>query len=297
MLKNISCLLLLMSLYACKEKNGHHVMPETAAVTPQEEILHSAFVPKGYELIWNDEFSGTELDLAKWCFPSYKYRGAATMNSPGTVVCKDDMLHLTTLWQDKQIHASYISTRDRFEQKYGYYEARIKFQKLQGHHGAFWLQSRSLTDGVNDPAKYGTEMDIIEWFGDGRIKGWAGMHVYYHSLGNNGQERRMRNLSWPAFHLMGGPLEGKEDEVLENLSERFRVYGLLWTEKGCYFSCDGVEIMAEESIVSKVPQFIVLSLLCENWERQRMQVEKLPDSMQVDYVRVYASDLQANKPD
>lgn len=182
-----------------------------------------------------------------------------------------------------------------FDAAIGFFENRddLRLGESTFFHSGVWSDPRNLStlfihcraigevDRVNDPAKYDTEMDIIECFGDGRIKEWAGMHVYYHSLGNNGQERRMRNLSWPAFHLMGGPLEGKEDEVLENLSDRFRVYGLLWTEKGCYFSCDGVEIMAEESIVSKVPQFIVLSLLCENWERQRMLV---------DYVQVYAAE-------
>lgn len=294
--KNFCWPLLLLCSFSCKEKDGHHVTPAAQKETAPEPVTHSAYVPEGYELVWNDEFSGAKLNGKKWGYPKYKQRGAAQMNTPGTVRCQDGMLHLTTLWKDNKIHASYISTRNRFERVYGYYEARIQFQKLQGHHGAFWLQSRNFSKGINDPAKHGTEMDIIEWFGDGRRQGWAGMHVYYNTQGQDGKVTKRRNLAMPSFHLMGGPSTGAKEEVLEHLSDRFRVYGLLWTEKGCHFFCDGVEIMTEQSIVSQAPQFIVLSLLCENWERQRLQVDKLPDAMKVDYVRVYAPKKQPDKP-
>lgn len=33
--------------------------------------------------------------------------------------------------------------------------------------------------------------------------------------------------------------------------------------------------------------YIVLSLLCSHWERPRLMLDKLPDAMRVDYVRVY----------
>ena len=74
---------------------------------------------------------------------------------------------------------------------------------------------------------------------------------------------------------------------MEDLSEDFHVYGLLWTTQECTFFCDGVQIMRDVKAISKIPQYIVLSLLCSHWERPRLDVMKLPDEMQIDYVRVY----------
>ena len=84
-----------------------------------EDAPATSFVPEGYALTWSDEFDGDKLDRKKWGFPSYKQRGAAQLNSPGTVILKDGMLHLTTLWRDEKVHASYVTSHGRFKQRYG----------------------------------------------------------------------------------------------------------------------------------------------------------------------------------
>lgn len=259
------------------------------AETPATETsAPSAFVPAGYTLVWQDEFDGQELDRTKWSLPSYKKRESAQINSPGTIILKDGKLHLTTLWRDDQVHASYIQTRGRAAWTYGYFESRIKFQKLQGHHGCFWLQTPTFKAAVDKPGESGTEMDIIEWFGAHRRWGWAGMNVYYHGTKPDGSVDKIRSPSIPDFPKMGGPVESDKNSPMADLSDGFRTYGLLWTEKECVFTCDGVEIMRETEAVSRIPQYIVFSLLCSDWERPRLEVEKLPDDLQVEYVRVYA---------
>lgn len=266
--------LLLVSLFALV-----HLHLAAAEAPPP-----SPYVPAGYRLIWNDEFEGTELDRTKWGFPSYKRRGAAVMNTPGThVLDGTGLLRLVTRVEGTgDVHCAIMDTRGRMERAFGYFEARIRFQKLQGHHGCFWLQTPTFRGATNEPAKSGTEMDIIEWFGAGRRSGWAGMNIYYWNGTAN-----TRSPSIPDFAKMGGPVEGDPKSSLGDLSDGFRTYGLLWTPDVCVMTCEGVEIMRDTQAVSHIPQYVVLSLLCSDWERPRLKLDQLPDEMAVDYVRVY----------
>ncbi|MFT5127859.1 MAG: beta-glucanase (GH16 family) [Rhodothermales bacterium] len=249
-----------------------------------------SYVPEGYRISWQDEFDGEALDRKNWGFPSYKQRGAAELNTPGTTRLSDGMLYLTTLWKDEKVHASYITTHGRFTQRYGYFESRLRFHKHQGHHGAFWVQTASFKGAVDKPNESGTEIDIIEWFGSGRRRGWAGMNIYYWGTLPNGEAGKIRSPSIPAFPKMGGPLESHPTSPMGDLSDDFRVYGMLWTPEKVVIYCDGVEIMRDTEAVSQIPQHVVLSLLCAEWERPRLDTAKLPDGMQVDYVRVYTKE-------
>ena len=256
----------------------------SCAHLPPEAAPRSPYVPRGYRLAWHDEFDGTELDRSKWGFPGYKVRDAAQVNTPGTYTLDGTgTLHLTALTRGTgEVHCAILDTRGRMQRAYGYYEARIQFQRQQGIHGCFWLQTPTFRGATNDPARSGTEMDIIEWFGAGRRSGWAGMNIYYWSGTNN-----VRSPSIPDFAKMGGPVEGDPKSPLGDLSDGYRTYGLLWTPEACVVTCDGVEIMRDTQAVSQVPQYIVLSLLCSHWERPRLKLDQLPDAMRVDYVRVY----------
>ena len=149
-------------------------------------------VTNDYHVVWRDEFDGKVLKSENWTMPSYKTRDAALLNSEGTVSVADGLLHLRTLWRNEKVHASYIQTRGRHEWKYGYFECRLKFQKYQGHHGAFWVQTPQFQSFVDEPGKSGTEMDIIEWFGAGRRRGWAGMNIYYWGTTNDGMPGKVR---------------------------------------------------------------------------------------------------------
>jgi len=249
----------------------------------------SPHVPRGYHLVWNDEFDGVALDRSKWGFPGYKEREEALVNTEGTVVVDGQgHLVLSTFQKDDRIHCAILDTRGRYEPRYGYFEARVRFQKMQGHHGCFWLQTPTFRAAEDNPAVSGTEMDIIEWFGAGRRKGWAGMNIYFNGTKGDGTKGNVRSPSIPAFDRMGGPVESDPKSPIGDLSDGFRTYGLLWTDKECVFTCDGVEIMRDTRAVSRIKQYIVLSLLCAKWERGRLDLAKLPDSMYVDYVRVYA---------
>lgn len=252
-------------------------------------------LPGGYELVWHDEFEGAQLDSSKWGLPGYKKREAAAMNSPGTIVVKDGLLHLNALEKDGELHCAIIDTRGKFEQTYGWFEARMKMHRLEGIHSCFWLQTPTFQKVVDSPALSGTEMDIMEWFGPNRRSGWAGMNIYYWGT-RGGKAATVRSSSIPHFHRMGGPVEDSPKSPLADMGSAFHVYALHWTKEACIFYCDGREIMRETTAISQVPEYLVLSLLCSDWERPKLDTKKLPDSFEVDYVRVYAMKDGATPP-
>jgi beta-glucanase (GH16 family) len=248
--------------------------------------------PAGYQLVWADEFEGEGLDTTKWGYPSYKEREGTLVNTPGTAVVKGGQLQLHTLQREGRLHCAILDTKSSRRFLYGYFEARVQFQHQQGHHGCFWLQSPTIRKGDSDPAGAGTEINIMEWFGSGRRKGWAGMNVYYYSGGHV-----VRSPSVPEFQLMGGPDEAQPQQPLADLSTAFHLYALHWTPESLRFYCDGRLIMEEREAISQVPEFMVISLLSSEWERARLDTTRLPDPMRIDYVRVFQDpQLAKEKP-
>ncbi len=266
------------SLLAASQLLLHCLAPATIA-----ETTAPVTPPAGYALVFQDEFEGGKLDSTKWGMPSYKEREAALINQPGTHVVSEGFLKLRAFEKEGKVHCPIIDTRGRFQRTYGWFECRMKMHRLQGIHSCFWIQTPTFHQFPNDPAKSGTEMDVIEWFGAGRRSGWAGMNVYF-----RGEKGAVRSPSVAHFTRMGGPVEGDPKSPLGDLSKEFHVYTAHWTPEFVVYYCDGKEILRETAAISRVDQYIVLSLLCSHWERPRLKLEELPDEAVVDYVRVYA---------
>lgn len=244
---------------------------QTPEVTP-EPFLHSAYVPDGYALVFHDEFEDEGVDLNRWMHRYVDRVYGAGFNIEDAIEqTGDGFLRLVTTADQDQVYTGMIQSREEFQ--YGYFEARIKFQQLQGHHGAFWLQSRFYGQYVGDPARSGAEIDIIEFFGDGRPHAEGRQNVYWNPYAD--KETRTFEVNYRAEHG-------------EELSADFHVFGLLWTEDGYQFFIDGVASEPINEGISHIPEYIVLSLSTSEWEHDRLQRDQLPDEMLVDYVRVYA---------
>lgn len=227
-------------------------------------------------LVWQDEFDGATLDATKWAVRSPGLRESAMISAENVSLDGSGHLLLTTTEKDGVIHTGMIGSQGKFFQTYGRWEARIKFHAMEGHHGAFWLQpERRERDVGNNPNLTGAEIDIIEWFGAGRKDGGAASNLYW--PGETGQ------------HLHdGGPLD--LTPVLKDgrsLSDDFHVYAVEWTPDEYVFFIDEHEVFRTRAGVSRQPQYAILSLLCADWEAPRLDRSRLPESMMVDYVRVY----------
>ncbi|MBI1325996.1 family 16 glycosylhydrolase [bacterium] len=251
-------------------------LPSEAAKAQQTTLP-----PPGYVMSWNDEFEGTTLNLAKWRVRYPGIRDGAMVTSESVTLNGRGQLLLTTFYRNGLMNTGMIGTQQTFRQRYGYFEARIKFQASQGHHGCFWLQSPTYGQIVGNPAASGTEIDIAEFFGSGRTDKGLFSTVWWNPYASPSSVKITPNLS-----KVLRPVSRKH---VPELSNDFHVYALLWTPSAYIFYVDGIEVGRTTTAVSQVPEYIVLSLLSSAWERPRLPLRNLPESMTVDYVRVYAS--------
>jgi len=244
-------------------------------------IKHSRSVPKGYTLVWNDEFEGKELDLSKW---EYRYPG----ERDGAVISKDAVsldgkgnLLLTTTIKDGKPSTGMVGTQKTFQKAFGYFEARIRFERAQGQHGAFWLQSANYGKVIDDPAACGAEIDIVEFFGSGRPDGGVSCTVFWNPYPNPKKATQKIDVI--------GPLNSSSQpgRPRSEICDDFHLFSLLWTKEGYQFFIDGAGVYGTAEGLSQCEQYIVLSVLSSEWERSKLDPMTLPDSMTVDYVRVY----------
>ncbi len=236
--------------------------------------------PHGYTMTWSDEFSGTTLNQAKWRVRYPGMRDGAMVTADSVSLNGQGQLLLTTFSRNGLVNTGMIGTQQTFRQRFGYFEARIKFQASQGHHGCFWLQSPTYGQIVGNPAASGTEIDIAEFFGSGRSDKGMFSTVWWNPYSSPSSVKITPNLS-----KILKPLSRRH---VPELSSDYHVYGLLWTPASYVFYVDGIEVGRTTTAVSQVPEYIVLSLLSSAWERPRLPTSKLPESMTVDYVRVYS---------
>lgn len=228
-----------------------------------------AQAPEGYGLAWSDEFDGTSLDESKWAHrhlgkrrDAVNVREAVKLDGQGHLVITTSKV---TADGKSVYQTGMIATAGKFERAYGYWEARIKLQKQEGHWSAFWLQTPTMGRPVGDVGQAGTEIDIME----------------YHS--------RWKDQTQHALHWDGYGKDHKQvvQKVMgQNLQEGFHTFGLLWTKEKYVFYVDGKATWETTQGISQRPEFAILSLEVGTWAGDIAKAE-LPDSMVVDYVRWY----------
>ncbi len=221
--------------------------------------------PRNSNLIWNDEFDGTTLNLGKW-----NYRGLGprrdAINVEDAISVRDGSLFITTFREGNETFTGMIGTMGFFENVFGYYECRVRFQTQPGHWSAFWLQSQTYGHVPGDTNVSGAEIDIFEY-----------RAIY--------PKKIQHALYWTGED---GSLDGAAQN-LETLDEAsgWHAVGLDWSPDEYVFYVDGVETWRTDEAVSGAPQYIILSIEVASWGGNIADAT-LPDSVEVDYIRVYS---------
>ena len=226
----------------------------------------SADIPvAGYHLVWSDEFDGAALDTQKWDYrqlgprrDGVNVKGAVSLDGEGHLV-------LTTSRNGDVYHTAMIGTEGKFETTFGYFECRAKLQKQVGHWSAFWLQSPAIGEEIGNPEASGTEVDIFEYL---RKSGDSVVH----------------NLHWDGYGKHHKAAGG--GATAPGLSDGWHTFGVQWSEEGYVFYVDGQETWRTDKAISHRPEYIILSLEVGKWAGD-IAAATLPDSLLVDYVRVY----------
>lgn len=218
-----------MLLLGCAGSGGANPAPPPPAATP---------IPQGYRLVWEDAFSGSALDPSKWVVKTGARRQA--INSAEAVSVKDGALVITTYTEGGTHYTGFLESAGKYEPRYGYMEARIRFQSSPGEWGAFWVQSPTMGKPVGDPATAGTEIDVVE-------------HRAHSGTGGDLTGSYVMNLHWDGYGAdhksIGG--SGRPAAGQPSLQGEWHVYGLLWTADGYIFYLDGVEQWRTTQAVSR----------------------------------------------
>ncbi len=154
---------------------------DTSATDVSEDQVE---IPEGYNLVWHDEFNGTELNEADWNREEHE---AGWVNnelqeyipSADYAFVKDGELVIQPVkTEDGDGKVSYasgrVNTQNKHDIKYGWIEARIKFPQGKGFLPAFWMMPQ-------DEEHYGQwpkcgEIDIAEVLGDSINTNYGTVH-------------------------------------------------------------------------------------------------------------------------
>ncbi|MDR7255141.1 beta-glucanase (GH16 family) [Nocardioides sp. BE266] len=242
---------------------------------------------------FTDEFSGTELR------PVWNHRGrdyahgsrrSCTKGDPRAVRVGGGALRLSVLEDPDATKRCRVKGRDavpgrfayrlnghvgtegEFSFRYGVAAARVKFQRLRGQHGAFWLQA----PGGVYPGATGTEIDVVEYFGDHHPQG--GLATFMHRYEGR---RKVTTGGW--IPEQASYLANRQD----GWSKGYHVFSVEWTPRLLVFRIDGRETGRMRQGVSAVRQFPILSLIAANYEIPKIKEKRLPQHMYVDWVRVW----------
>jgi beta-glucanase (GH16 family) len=233
-------------------------------------------------LSWADEFDGPEVNLDNWTFETgdngWGNQELQNYTNGDNSEIVDGVLVITAeKVNDNTEPGSYTSSRmiteNKQEFQYGKIEVRAKLPSGTGIWPAIWMLGADFRT-AGWPAC--GEMDIMEYVGyDPNV-----VHSTVHTpsgFGNNGNGSSMS---------------------LETAEEEFHIYGMIWTEKRLVFYVDDPEnvvhtyappVKTADNWPFDQPAFFILNVAVGGtWGgAQGVDNSIFPQSMEVDYVRVY----------
>ncbi len=237
-----------------------------------------------YGLVWADEFegpAGTPPDPERWVHDLGTDWGNAQLEYTTDRVenaSLDGEGNLAIVAREEEYlgqpyTAARLKTKDLFERTYGRFEARIKLPIGQGIWPAFWMLGHDI-DEVSWP--HCGEIDIMEYRGhEPRV-----LHGTIHGPGHYGNNAigSRHELAQGGFNL------------------GFHIFRIDWDRDGITWSVDGYEyhhvtpadLPAGASWVYDHPFFMLLNIAVGGrWPGDPDETTEFPQTMLVDYVRVY----------
>ncbi|WP_319479763.1 family 16 glycosylhydrolase [uncultured Draconibacterium sp.] len=234
------------------------------------------------ELVWEDNFDGNAVNTDNWTFETgsggWGNNELQNYTAGNNATVQDGILTITAeKVNDNKVPGSYTSTRiitsGKQEFTYGRMEIRAKLPSGTGIWPAIWMLGANI-GSAGWPAC--GEIDIMEYVGYQPNTVHATVHT---SAGS------------------GGDGSGSS-KTLNTAEEEFHVYGVFWTEKEMVFYTDSPENVTHRYAPSNKtsdnwpfdkPQFFILNVAVGgNWGgAQGIDNSIFPQSMEVDYVRVY----------
>ncbi|MBQ7089080.1 MAG: glycoside hydrolase family 16 protein [Clostridia bacterium] len=259
----------------------------TATVTKIPTTTTTAKPEKQWELFWSDEFEGNRLDTSKWNV-ELGANGAVAKRAENVQVADGNCV--ITLRRDSSVpgyeySSAWVTTAGKFSFQYGRLEFRAKLPYGQGVWPALWTMGDyylTTSDELGWP-RCG-EIDVMELIGEG---GAGEANVC------RPNRKVTCNLHWggnrDAHQENGGGLY-----LPEAASEDYHVYAIEWDEREIVWFVDDMEInrvkLDDPTMLDAFAQkhWLIMNVALCDWDPYRPDDRTpLPQSMYVDYVRVY----------
>lgn len=183
----------------------------------------------------------------------------------------------------------YLRTYDKWTQRYGYFETRLKVPKTPGLWPGVWTmpdRGPSAGDGVQrqDTKNGGMEFDIME-----NLTRW-GPYRYNVAMHWDGYGKEHK-------------AQGSDKIYAEPDKDGYITSGMLWVPGLVAFYVNGREVARwENERVADVPSYLIVYLPSGGWDNNQTDDAKLPADFEIDYIRVWqrgdlASDVDRNSSD
>lgn len=279
-----------------------------ATVTEKAE---GSYVPEGYELTFSDDFDGDQLDKTKWKTryiyanetqdrlndeqQRYRDNGNHLMEK-GTLKLIAKKVGDAPKTEKTPHPINYESgmIRSTHTQKYGYFEARVKFCDAVGIWPAFWLNSDY---GPDKKLSWPPEIDIFEYVINGKEDTENMIHAGVVSRPSTAAENKGQPAQGKEY-LYADPAFNKRwtfYRAPESLANRWLTAGLEWDETSATIFLDGKKLVSYgtkwvyNSGREAPPAHILLNLaIGGSWAgRHGIDDSKLPFVFEIDWVRAY----------
>ena len=248
---------------------------------------NSISTPAGWELVWNDEFNGPEIDLTKWEHEvsasgggnnELQYYTARSQNS----WIEDSVLVIQALKETytgtegtREYTSARMRTLDKGDWKYGRFDIRAKLPYGKGLWPAIWMLP---SDWVYGGWAASGEIDIMELIGHEPQTVYGTLH-YGGTYPNN-------THSGDSYSLAS-----------DNFASDFHTFTLIWDSTQFRWYVDDVFYLSQTSWYSTGNDYpapfdqrfhLLLNVAVGgNWPGNPDNTTMFPQRMEVDYVRVY----------
>lgn len=249
----------------------------------------SALPGDGWKLVWEDEFTGTQLDTAKW---NVLIREQSKHNElqyyvPDEVYVENGMLRLRSRvrkYGSMDYTSGRLDTKGKCAPVYGRFEIRAKLPAGKGLWPAYWLypQNRNwpmeylmmeaVANGneslIPEERPWYSEIDIMEFLGHERDIVYGTLHYYTF----DGQKK-----------TSSGKVSGTAD-----YSAGFHVYALEWEPDSIRWYIDGKLFHSTTRGIPHTPHYLIINTaIGGSWPGNPDSTTLFPQYHDIDYVRIY----------
>ena len=232
-----------------------------------------------WNLVFEDEFEGTRLDETKWNLwdsTDWQYfysPDSFFLDGKGSLINRVSILETPHAEYGYDRQAGVMTTLDKFETTYGYFEIKMIPYLATGMRSAFWLMAGDMgdNDAADDSsAVNGCEIDIVE--------------TYFYTT------NPAQTIHWDGYYNDQTKTEHYSFEGMDEVFDgEYHTFALRWSPKEYAFLIDGkVTAKTNNMGICNQPGYLLISSHFCNSGEMLLKSGETTD-MAVDYVKVYQS--------